>query len=117
MSVIVALFLTDRLKLPDSNASSTKRQVTPFLYIGSHPYSPTLMQGFGMRTSAKIRINFEFPKELRKKVGCPSLISLLKENKQGRRMLPRLYIPLSNKSFPSHRQKSLLGFNIIVFLQ
>ena len=67
MSVIVALFLTDRLKLPDSNASSTKRQVTPFLYIGPHPYSPTLMQGFGMRTSAKLINLFETPKDWDKK--------------------------------------------------
>jgi len=40
-------------ELPGPDSSSTKRQVTPFLYIDSHPYGPTLMQGFGMRTAAK----------------------------------------------------------------
>ncbi len=30
MDVIVAMFLTISLELPDSYASSTKRQVTPF---------------------------------------------------------------------------------------
>ena len=40
-------------ELPGPDSSSTKRQVTPFLYIDSHPYGPTLMQGFGMRTVAK----------------------------------------------------------------
>jgi len=35
MDVIVAMSLTDSLELPDSDKSSTKRQVTPFLYIGS----------------------------------------------------------------------------------
>ena len=35
MGVIVALFLTTVWELPDSHASRTKRQVTPFLYIAT----------------------------------------------------------------------------------
>ena len=57
-----------------------------------------LRLGISPQAATNIEINFEIPKELRKKVGCPSLISLLKENKRGRRMLPRLYMSLSDNS-------------------
>jgi len=39
----------------------------------------------------------ESPKDLKEK--SRDALSLLKENKQGRRMLPRLYMPLSNNSY------------------
>ena len=43
MGVIVALMFDKRFReLPDSYASSTKRQVTPFLYIGPRPAASTL---------------------------------------------------------------------------
>jgi len=42
MDVIVALIMTTVLELPDSRVSGSKRQVTPFLYIGSRPAASTL---------------------------------------------------------------------------
>ena len=50
MGVIVALFLTIRSELPDSSASSTKRQVTPFPIYRSSSLNPTVRRAlFGER--------------------------------------------------------------------
>ena len=60
MDVIVALIVTTVLELPDSRVSGSKRQVTPFLYIGPHPSASTLTGiGINQRTGAKIAIIFQ----------------------------------------------------------
>ena len=56
------------LELPDSEPSSTKRQVTPFLYIGPHPSACTLAGiGINQRTGAKIVIFFNYNGKGKKK--------------------------------------------------
>ena len=68
MSVIAAMFLTVSLELPDSEMSSTKRQVTPFLYIGPHPSASTLAGiGINQRTVAKIAIIFQLQWQMNQK--------------------------------------------------
>ena len=60
MSVIVALFLTISLELPDSYASSTKRQVTLILYIGPSPVASTHYRAqLKIKDDANIQKDFE----------------------------------------------------------
>ena len=67
MDVIVALMFDNFRELPDSETSSTKRQVTPFLYIGFPALRPTRK-----RTSAEEQLqryeSFCKTKEKRRKM-------------------------------------------------
>ena len=62
MSVFVALFLTISLKLPDSNTSSTKRQVRLFLYIDLHPRQTSPRAGLRYEDVAKLRRKIDVSK-------------------------------------------------------
>jgi hypothetical protein len=65
MSVIVALFLTTSLELPDSDASSTKRKITlfPIYRSSSHSVHPHVGIGIVQKTGAKIGNKFESSKK------------------------------------------------------
>lgn len=68
MGVIVALFLTNVRELPDSEMPSTKRQVTPFLYIGSLPPAPPEGETSAREQWQSKQINVKPPNVFRKKV-------------------------------------------------
>ena len=68
VGVIVALCLTIVFsELPDSCTSSTKRQVTPFLYIGSRFFAHPKV-GFKQENGAKLSISFQNAQEKMKKL-------------------------------------------------
>ena len=60
--------LTIRLELPDSCVSRTKRQITLFLYIGSHPRQHRTQARLRYENTAKIEIIFETTKKKEEKV-------------------------------------------------
>jgi hypothetical protein len=68
MSVIVALFLTTSLELPDSDTPSTKRKITLFPYIGLHSHQPSSQAKLHNEDVAKIGNNPETSKFYAEKV-------------------------------------------------
>ncbi len=68
MGVIVALILTNVWELSDSEMPSTKRQVTPFLYIGSLPPVPLESKTSVREQGQSKQINVKPPNVFRKKV-------------------------------------------------
>ena len=58
MDAIVALYMTNTMKLPDFRVSSTKRKITPFLYIVPHIRRPTEV-GSVIKTVQRYEIIFE----------------------------------------------------------
>ena len=78
---------TIRLKLPDSNTSRTKRQITLFLYIGSHPRQHRSQARLRYENIAKISIILETTKYcgkfFRNRPNIPNM-NLLKPRYTGR---------------------------------
>jgi len=68
MSVIVALFLTTSLELPDSDTSSTKRKITLFPYIGPHFHQLNSQAELQNEDAAKIKNKSETSKYYTEKV-------------------------------------------------
>ena len=111
MSVIVALFLTISLKLPDSNTSSTKRKITlfPIYRSSSHRVHPHVSIGIVQKTGAKIGNKFESSKKKHKKLRSSWLRSICKTTriKSGRPMSYVLIMSLCH-----HTQYGLVSYKL-----